>query len=334
MFMATSTTPVFGAAAQEIERNPGIPLDLGWVNTININTNGVISRAGDLATRRSVKKDHQVAWLLKAITHIDLTTLSGDDTQGKVKRLCAKAKRAIDPNIRATLGLENSRIPNQTGAVCVYHNHVAEAVEELKGRGIPVAVVSTNFPDGQGPMETMLEEIRHSVAAGAEEVDIVLTREHVLKGDWQAVYDQVKAYREACGEAHLKAILGTGNLGSFDNIAKASLVSMMAGADFIKTSTGKESLNATLPISLVMIRQIRDYADATGFKVGYKPAGGISSAKDALTYLSLIKEELGNDWLVPELFRFGASSLLGDIERQLDHQATGQYSAPQRIALS
>jgi len=330
----SSGSSEFGAAARPIDRNSGTKLDLGIINNIRVNTNGVIARAGDISTRRSVKKDYQTAWLLKAVTLIDLTTLSGDDTHGKVQRLCAKARKAINPAIREKLGLAQSKIPNHTGAVCVYHKHIAEAVQALEGTNIPVAAVSTNFPDGQGPEETMLEEIRQSVVAGAKEIDIVLTRELVLTQNWQAVYDQVKSYRDACGDAHLKVILGTGNLGTFENVAKASMVSMMAGADFIKTSTGKEKLNATLPISLVMMRQIRDYHEQTGFQIGYKPAGGISTAKDAITYLAMVKEELGDDWLVPELFRFGASSLLGDIERQLDHRATGQYSAPQRLAMS
>lgn len=313
-------------------RNPGIALDLGIINSIKINTNAVMARAADFPSRRSVKKDYQAAWLLRAINHIDLTTLSGDDTHGKVERLCSKAAKAVRPSILEKIGLGEK--PNRTAAVCVYHAHVAEAVAALQGTGIPVAAVSTGFPDGQGPTETMVEEIRRSVADGASEIDIVLQREEVLRGDWQAVYDRVKAYREACGDAKLKTILGTGNLGTMDNIAKASMVCMMAGADFIKTSTGKEALNATLPISLVMMRQIREYHDMTGFKVGYKPAGGISKAKDALTYLALVKDELGDEWLDPQLFRFGASSLLGDLEMQLDHQATGQYSAKRRHAIS
>jgi deoxyribose-phosphate aldolase len=210
---------------------------------------------------------------------------------------------------------------------------VTAAVSALEGSGIPVAAVSTGFPAGLSPFPLRLAEIGESVQAGAQEIDIVISRRHVLTQNWQALYDEMKAFREACGEAHVKAILATGELGTLRNVARASMICMMAGADFIKTSTGKESVNATLPISLTMIRQIRDYQDRTGYKVGYKPAGGISKAKDALTYLTLIKEELGDRWLSPDLFRFGASSLLGDIERQLEHFVTGHYSANYRHAM-
>nr|MCU0906548.1 deoxyribose-phosphate aldolase [Paracoccaceae bacterium] len=254
---------------------------------------------------------------------IDLTTLSGDDTAGRVRRLCAKAMHPVRDDIMAALGVP----PVTVGAVCVYHDMVATAVDALRGSGIPVAAVSTGFPAGLSPFHLRVAEIGESVAAGAREIDIVISRRHVLTGDWQALYDEMRAFRAACGEAHVKAILATGELGTLRNVARASLVCMMAGADFIKTSTGKESVNATLPVSLVMVRAIRDYAERTGFMVGYKPAGGISKAKDALVYLSLMKEELGNRWLQPDLFRFGASSLLGDIERQLDHHLTGRYSA-------
>jgi deoxyribose-phosphate aldolase len=305
-----------------------MPLDLDWIHRVHVNRSAVERRAATLPTRRTVKKEWQAAWLLKAITMMDLTTLSGDDTYGKVERLCAKAVKPVRPDILQKLGAET--LPIKTGAVCVYHDHVAEAVERLKGTGIPVAAVSTGFPHGQSPFETRLDEIKRSVAAGAKEIDIVITREQALTGDWETLYNEVKAYREACGDAHLKAILGTGDLGTLENVAKASLVAMMAGADFIKTSTGKEGVNANLPVSLVMVRAIRDYHQATGVKVGYKPAGGISTAKDALEYLSLIKEELGDEWLTPDLFRFGASSLLTDIERQLEHCATGFYSASYR----
>jgi deoxyribose-phosphate aldolase len=220
-----------------------------------------------------------------------------------------------------------------TGAICVYHEMVPAAVTALKGTGIPVAAVSTGFPAGLSPYALRLAEIGESVKAGAKEIDIVISRRHVLTQNWQALYDEMKAFREACGDAHVKAILATGELGTLRNVARASMICMMAGADFIKTSTGKESVNATLPISLTMIRQIRDYFERTGYRVGYKPAGGISKAKDALTYLALIKEELGNRWLEPDLFRFGASSLLGDIERQLEHFVTGHYSANYRHAM-
>ncbi|HGG05794.1 MAG TPA: deoxyribose-phosphate aldolase [Aliiroseovarius sp.] len=310
-------------------RNAGMALDMDWVRAVQANTSAIERRSGSLAARRSVKKDHQAAWLLKAITCIDLTTLSGDDTPGRVRRLCAKAAQPVRPDIMAALGVDAIT----TGAVCVYHEMIAPAVEALDGTGIPVAAVSTGFPAGLSPFRLRVEEIRESVKAGAGEIDIVISRRHVLTGNWQALYDEMKTFREACGDAHVKAILATGELGSLRNVARASLVCMMAGADFIKTSTGKESVNATLPVSLVMIRAIRDYYNRTGFRVGYKPAGGISKAKDSLTYLSLIKEELGDRWLQPDLFRFGASSLLGDIERQLEHHITGHYSASYRHAI-
>ena len=311
-------------------RNPGLPLDMDWVRAAQANTSAIERRAATLGTRRSVKKDHQAAWLLKAITCIDLTTLAGDDTEGRVARLCAKARDPVRPDLLEALGMPHLTV----GAVCVYHDMVPAAVQALAGSGIPVAAVSTGFPAGLSPFPLRLAEIGESVRAGAEEIDIVISRRHVLTGNWQALYDEMRQMRAACGEAHVKAILATGELGTLRNVARASLVCMMAGADFIKTSTGKEGVNATLPVSLVMIRAIRDYYERTGLRVGYKPAGGISKAKDALVYLSLIKEELGDRWLQPDLFRFGASSLLGDIERQLEHHVTGAYSAAWRHPLA
>ncbi len=315
----------------ELARNPGTELDLDWILAVQANTSAIERRCKSLPGRRSIKKSNQAAWLLKAITCIDLTTLSGDDTENRVRRLCQKAKFPIRSDLLENLELEPGTIT--TGAICVYHDMVTAAVSALEGSGIPVAAVSTGFPAGLSPFPLRLAEIGESVQAGAQEIDIVISRRHVLTQNWQALYDEMKAFREACGEAHVKAILATGELGTLRNVARASMICMMAGADFIKTSTGKESVNATLPISLTMIRQIRDYQDRTGYKVGYKPAGGISKAKDALTYLTLIKEELGNRWLSPDLFRFGASSLLGDIERQLEHFVTGHYSANYRHAM-
>ncbi len=315
----------------ELARNPGTELDLDWILAVQANTSAIERRCKSLPGRRSIKKNNQAAWLLKAITCIDLTTLSGDDTENRVRRLCQKAKFPIRSDLLENLELEPGTIT--TGAICVYHDMVTAAVSALEGSGIPVAAVSTGFPAGLSPFPLRLAEIGESVEAGAQEIDIVISRRHVLTQNWQALYDEMKAFREACGEAHVKAILATGELGTLRNVARASMICMMAGADFIKTSTGKESVNATLPISLTMIRQIRDYQDRTGYKVGYKPAGGISKAKDALTYLTLIKEELGNRWLSPDLFRFGASSLLGDIERQLEHFITGYYSANYRHAM-
>ncbi|WP_050761460.1 deoxyribose-phosphate aldolase [Jannaschia sp. CCS1] len=309
-----------------LPRNEGMDLDMDLVARVQANTSAIERRAATLPGRRGVKKAHQAAWLAKAVTCIDLTTLSGDDTPGRVRRLCAKARQPVRADLLDALGLPAIT----TGAVCVYHEMIEVAVEALDGTGIPVAAVSTGFPAGLSPFELRVKEIEMSVAAGAKEIDIVISRRHVLTGNWQALYDEMRAFRAACREAHVKAILATGELGTLRNVARASLICMMAGADFIKTSTGKESVNATLPVSLVMVRAIRQYEALTGFKVGYKPAGGISKAKDSLVYLSLMKEELGHRWLQPDLFRFGASSLLGDIERQLEHHVTGQYSAGYR----
>lgn len=310
------------------DRNAGQPLDLDVVRAIRVNKSAAERRAATIPTRRTVKKEWQAAWLLKAITLMDLTTLSGDDTPGNVKRLAAKARRPLREDIVTALGVESLGIT--VGAVCVYHQLVPTAVEALEGSGIPVAAVSTGFPAGLSPFEQRVQEIHESVRAGAREIDIVITRSHVLTGDWAALYDEVKAFRAAAGDAHLKAILATGELATLTNVARASWVAMQAGADFIKTSTGKEGVNATLPVSLVMVRQIREYEAASGFKVGYKPAGGIRTAKQSLDYLLLMKEELGDRWLQPDLFRFGASSLLTDIERQLEHFVTGRYAAAHR----
>ncbi|MFY0690408.1 MAG: deoxyribose-phosphate aldolase [Paracoccaceae bacterium] len=326
-----SETPAAAAQLPQVHlpRNAGMALDLDWVARVQANTSAIERRAKTLPGRRTVKKDYQAAWLLKAVTCIDLTTLSGDDTAGRVRRLCAKARQPVRADILERLGVDGIT----TGAVCVYHDMIAPARAALNGSAIPVAAVSTGFPAGLSPFHLRVAEIEESVKAGADEIDIVISRRHVLTQNWQALYDEMRAFRAACGDAHVKAILATGELGSLRNVARASLICMMAGADFIKTSTGKESVNATLPVSLVMIRAIRDYCDATGFHVGYKPAGGISKAKDAVTYLTLIKEELGDRWLQPDLFRFGASSLLGDIERQLEHHVTGAYSAGYRHPL-
>jgi len=310
-------------------RNNGIPLDISWVRSVQANTSAIERRAATLPGRRSVKKDYQAAWLCKAISLMDLTTLSGDDTENRVRRLCAKARQPVRADLLQALGMEGLT----TGAICVYHDMVSTAVDALRGTKIPVAAVSTGFPAGLSPFHLRIAEIGESVAAGAEEIDIVISRRHVLEGNWQALYDEMAEMRAACGHAHVKAILATGELGSLRNVARASIVCMMAGADFIKTSTGKESVNATLPVTLTMIRAIRDYHDRTGIRVGYKPAGGISKAKDALVYLAMIKDELGDRWLQPDLFRFGASSLLGDIERQLEHHVTGAYSAGWRHAI-
>jgi len=309
----------------EQQRNSGVPLDLSWVDSLRVNQSAVARRVGTLGTRRAVKKDAQAAWLLKAITCIDLTTLNGDDTAARVERLCAKARHPVRDDLLESLGMPAGSI--KTGAVCVYHRFVGTAVAALAGSGIPVAAVSTGFPAGLIPHPLKLKEIEASVKDGAAEIDIVVTREHVLTGNWQALYDEMRDFRAACGPAHIKAILATGDIRTLSNIAKASMVCMMAGADFIKTSTGKEGVNATLDVSLVMVRMIRDYLERTGVMIGFKPAGGVSTAKSVLEYQILMKEELGREWLEPELFRIGASSLLADIERQLEHHVTGRYSA-------
>ena len=311
-----------------LPRNPGTALDLDLVLATRVNRSAAERRAATIPTRRTVKKEWQAAWLLRAISCMDLTTLSGDDTAGNVKRLCAKARHPLRDDLVEALGVRELGLT--VGAVCVYHQWVPTAVEALAGSGVPVAAVSTGFPAGLSPFEQRVQEIRASVAAGAREIDIVITRAHVLTGDWSALYAEVQAFREACGDAHLKAILATGELATLTNVARASLVAMMAGADFIKTSTGKEGVNATLPVSLVMVRQIRTYLERTGFHVGYKPAGGIRTAKQSLDYLLLMKEELGDRWLRPDLFRFGASALLTDIERQLEMFVTGRYAAAHR----
>jgi deoxyribose-phosphate aldolase len=313
------------ATRETHERNPGMPLDLGRVEDVRVNRSAVERRAATLPARRTVKQAWQAAWLLRAVSDIDLTTLAGDDTPGTVRRLCAKARRPVREEILERLGA--SGLDLRVAAVCVYHNLVPVAVEALAGSAIPVAAVSTGFPAGQNPFPQKIEEIRASVAAGAREIDIVISRAHALTGNWQALYDEVRAFREACGPAHMKTILATGELGTLRTVARASWVCMMAGADFIKTSTGKESVNATLPVSLVMVRAIRAYHEATGYRVGFKPAGGIRTAKQALDWLALMKEELGEEWMRSPLFRFGASGLLTDIERQLEYFVTGRYAA-------
>src|SRR5881296_37650 len=311
-----------------LQPNRGTSLNLEWVESVRINTSAVERRAATLVTRRTVKKEWQLAWLLRAITCMDLTTLSGDDTDERVRRLCAKARQPLQNELIEKLGIESLNI--KVAAVCVYHHFVEAARRAVEGSGIHVAAVSTGFPSGLSPLEERVAEIRRSVEAGADEIDVVITRAHVFGGKWQALYDEIAMFKNACGPAHLKVILGAGDLLTLRNVTRASLVAMMAGADFIKTSTGKEPTNATLPVSLVMTRAIREYAQETGMAVGFKPAGGIRTAKQSIEWLSLMKEELGTPWMKAELFRFGASSLLSDIERQLEHHATGRYSADYR----
>ena len=311
-----------------LEANRGISLNLDWVEKVRVNTSAVERRAATHCARRTVKKENQAAWLLRAIACMDLTTLSGDDTADRVRRLCAKARNPLQRHLVEGLGIEELHLT--VGAVCVYHAFVETAVKALEGSGIPVAAVSAGFPAGLSPLAERVNEIHRSVEAGAQEIDIVITRAHVFDGEWQALYDEIVAFKQACGPVHMKAILATGDLMTLRNVARASWVAMMAGADFIKTSTGKEAVNATLPVSLTMVRAIRDYAERTGMAVGFKAAGGIRTAKQSLDWLALMKEELGRPWLEPSLFRFGASGMLGDIERQLEHHLTGRYSAAYR----
>ena len=315
-----------------VTRNPGMDFKLDKISNIAINKSAVERRCSNYGTRRSIKKDKQAAWLLKAITLMDLTTLSGDDTDARVRRLCSKAKQPISNKLEKILGVESLKL--SVAAVCVYHDMLSSAKDALKPTEINLAAVSTGFPAGLSPLPLRLQEIEYSVDSGANEIDIVISRRHVLEGNWEELYKEVKMFREKCGDAHMKTILATGELGNLSNIAKASQVCMMAGADFIKTSTGKESTNATLPVSLVMIRMIRNFYNETGVRIGFKAAGGISDTKTALLYMTMIQEELGRRWLEPDLFRFGASSLLGDIERQLDHFSSGYYSAPYRHPLA
>ena len=323
-----SSNSIATLAGRSLLPNSGIPLDVNWVQEVRVNTSAVERRAQTQVARRTVKKEWQAAWLLRAISCMDLTTLSGDDTDERVRRLCAKARQPLQQDLVQRLGIEELGI--KVAAVCVYHSFIETAVHALEGSEVRVAAVSTGFPAGLSPLAERVAEIRRSVEAGAHEIDVVITRGHVFGGRWQALYDEVAAFKQACGSTHMKVILGTGDLLTLRNVARASFVAMMAGADFIKTSTGKEAVNATLPVSLVMVRAIREYAQQTGMAVGFKAAGGIRAAKQSLDWLALMKEELGPSWMRAEMFRFGASGMLGDIERQLEHYATGRYSAEYR----
>jgi len=323
-----SETSVATLGGRSLLSNRGIPLNLDWIDQIRVNTSAVERRAQTHVARRTVKKEWQAAWLLRAVSCTDLTTLSGDDTDERVRRLCAKARQPVQPELERRLGIEELGI--KVAAVCVYHSFVETALRALGGSDVKVAAVSTGFPTGLGPFAERVSEIRRSVEAGAQEIDVVITRAHVFGAKWQALYDEIATFKQACGAAHMKVILGAGDLQTLRNVARASFVAMMAGADFIKTSTGKETTNATLPVGFVMTRAIREYAQETGMAVGFKPAGGIRTAKQSLDWLSLMKDELGVQWMKAELFRLGASSLLNDIERQLEHHATGRYSAEYR----
>ena len=267
--------------------------------------------------KRSIKKESKIQGLKLALSMIDLTTLEGKDSEGKVIQLCSKAKTPYAP----MPGLPS------VAAVCVYPNMVATAKKALKGTGIHVASVATAFPSGMAQLDVKLEDTRYAVSEGADEVDMVISRGQFLKGNYNFVYDEIAAIKEACGSAHLKVILETGELETYENVRKASDIAMHAGADFIKTSTGKISPAATQPVTLVMLEAIRDFHHETGKKIGMKPAGGIRKAKEALQYLVLVKETLGADWLTPDLFRFGASSLTNDLLMQIVKQETGVYQS-------
>lgn len=312
--------------------NPGINFDENLVK-VNLNLSAIKKRAGEFAARRAVKKEHQVAWLLRAVSCIDLTTLAGDDTPANVQRLCFKAANPLREDLLKPLGLKAKELT--CGAVCVYPARVVDAVETLgslkMNDQIPIAAVATGFPSGQYHLETRLQEIRLTVKDGAKEIDIVISRTLALQGKWKELYNELKAMKEACGSAHMKSILAVGELGTLENVYKCSMIAMMAGSDFIKTSTGKEGVNATFVNALVMVRAMRDYMRLTGFKVGFKPAGGIKTAKDSCVWLSMMKEELGDEWTTNKFFRIGASSLLGDIERQVYHYVTGRYAAANEL---
>ena len=312
-----------------LSTNSPLPFDIGLVQSLRVNRSAVEARAIELATRRTFKVEAQVAAYLAVIRCIDLTTLAGDDTAGRIARLCAKALAPLEQEIVQALGIVS---PLTVAAVCVYPAQIKPAVQFLKGR-IPVASVATGFPAGQTFQQLKLKEIDLAIKAGAAEIDVVISREKVLTGKWKSLYDEVVAYREVCGSrAKLKTILAVGNLETLTNVAAASAVAIMAGSDIIKTSTGFEPTNATIPNGLVMVRQIRRFMDLGVLgkqRVGFKPAGGIRTAKDSMLWMTLMLEELGLDWTKPDLFRIGASSLLNDIERQLRHLAFGRYANAQ-----
>src|SRR5829696_2149741 len=308
--------------APALPRGFELPLEPRLPRIGSIDQVALEARAGELA-KRSIKRDAKLFALELAIRCMDLTTLEGSDTPGKVAALCSKAVRP-DPT--------DAHIPS-VAAVCVYPNLVPTAVERVRGTGVKVASVATAFPSGQSPLAIKLSEVEEAVALGADEVDMVIDRGAFLSGRYAKVYDEVVRVKEACGHAHLKVILETGELGTYDNVRRASLLAMAAGADFIKTSTGKLPSAATLPVLLCMLEAIRDVHDETGRVVGMKPAGGIRTAKQAIQYLVVLHETLGLAWMTPDLFRFGASSLLNDVLLQIRKQKTGQYQSPDYFTL-
>jgi deoxyribose-phosphate aldolase len=310
------------AQAPALPRGFELPLEPRLPRIGAIDQVAVEARAGELA-KRSIKKEAKLFALDLAIRCIDLTTLEGSDTPGKVAALCSKAIRP-DPT--------DATIPS-VGAVCIYPNLVPVAVERLRGSGVKVVSVATAFPSGQSPLDAKLDEVRWVVEQGADEVDMVIDRGAFLSGRYAKVYDEIVRVKEACGDAHLKVILETGELGTYDNVRRASLVAMAAGADFIKTSTGKIPSAATLPVALVMLEAIRDVYDETGRRVGFKPAGGVRTAKQAIQHLVLVHETLGEDWLTPDLYRIGASSLLNDVLMQIRKERTGSYRSPDEFTI-
>jgi deoxyribose-phosphate aldolase len=310
------------AQAPALPRGFELPLEPRLPRIGSVDQVALEERAATLA-RRSIKKESKLWALELAVRMMDLTTLEGADTPGKVGALCSKAVRPdpVDPTVPSV------------AAVCVYPNLVPIAVERLRGSGVKVASVATGFPSGQSPLDVKLAETREVVAMGADEVDMVIDRGAFLSGRYAKVYDEIVRVKEASGDAHLKVILETGELGTYDNVRRASLLAMAAGADFIKTSTGKVQPAATLPVTLVMLEAVRDVYDETGRIVGMKPAGGIRQAKQAIQYLVLVHETLGPDWLTPDLFRFGASTLLNDVLMQIRKQKTGVYQSPDYFTL-
>jgi deoxyribose-phosphate aldolase len=305
------------AQAPALPRGFELPLEPRLPRIGSVDQVAVEERAATLA-KRSIKRDSKLWALELAVRMMDLTTLEGADTPGKVAALCSKAVRP-DPVDRT--------VPS-VAAVCVYPNLVPLARERLAGSGVKVASVATGFPSGQYPIELKLADVRSAAEFGADEIDMVIDRGAFLSGRYAKVYDEVVRVKEACGEAHLKVILETGELGTYDNVRRASLLAIAGGADFIKTSTGKINPAATLPVTLVMLEAIRDVYEETGREVGMKPAGGIRNAKQAIQYLVVLHETLGLDWMTPDRFRFGASSLLNDVLMQIRKQKTGAYQSP------
>ncbi|XP_040583848.1 deoxyribose-phosphate aldolase [Lepeophtheirus salmonis] len=310
--------------------NPGIPLDLGWIDSVRVNLSLVNRRAKVLPTSRIINGKDKIPWLVRAINCIDLTTLAGDDTPSNVHRLVHKALRPLHQDILDELDVDVITV----AAVCVYPARVEDAAKSFTKfkRQIPIAAVATGFPSGQYSLKSRIDEIKYAIASGATEIDIVINRTLALKNDWDELYKEVKSMKEACGpKIHMKSILAVGELGTLSNVYKCSLICMMAGSDFIKTSTGKEGVNAILPVGIVMTRAIRDYHERTGFIVGFKPAGGIRTSEDAINWLILMKEELGDMWLCNNLFRIGASGLLTDIETNLYKLVKGCHPNPKEL---